>query len=339
MSATAKQRSEVNARARELWQVAESGDAGELDHVLARGANINARNQHGMTALMKAAAHGHATMVRALLEHGADPNLARHDRFTALALAAFFGHTETVEILIEHGARIDVTTRCGASAQTWAARRTFEETAQCLEGCSVQAPAHVTKPLTDPPEIWDLVQEVPHGGFKARSAFVSRLKSMHANVALRFAAVLIVSIASIVGVFFFRGPEARSFPGEGEGNENVVVNEDLRPAPVSETKSEPRAETVTREVAGRTHHTESPPVVDKPSRRVVVTRPAKLRADKKEEPEESVPATKVSDVTPTAPKPQIEPRRTPERVNAGLSPQLITPAKDAAKKAKVIQWP
>lgn len=339
MSATAKQRSVVNAAARELWQIAESGDAGDLDHVLARGVNINARNRHGTTALMKAAAHGHAGIVRALLEHGADPNLARHDRFNALALAAFFGHTETVEILIEHGARTDMITRCGASAQTWAARRTFDETARCLES-SAPVSAPPTKLLKDPPEIWDLVQEVPRGGFNPGSAFVSRLKSMRANVGLRLAAVLVVSIASIVGVLFFRGSQAGSFPDEGEANENAVVSEEVTTPPqVSETKSEPASEPATREVGEVSHHSESPTVVNKPSRRVVVGRQTKARAARREEPEESGPVVKVSDATPVAAKPRIEPRSPSVPVNAGLSPQLITPARSAAKKAKVIQWP
>ena len=122
MSGTTKQQ---NASDVELWRVAESGDVDELSRVFANGAQVNARNKHGMTALMRAVYYGHARMVRALLDRGADPNLVRNDRFTALALAAFFGHTETIKILIEHGARTEVITRCGASAKMWAAARTF----------------------------------------------------------------------------------------------------------------------------------------------------------------------------------------------------------------------
>src|ERR1043166_6615195 len=92
-----------DAVTRELWSAAENGDVRELTVVLSRGVDVDARNEHGMTALMRAARCGHAAAVRMLLEHGADPNVARHDKFTALALAAFFGHTETVRILIEHG--------------------------------------------------------------------------------------------------------------------------------------------------------------------------------------------------------------------------------------------
>src|SRR5215216_3213584 len=136
MSAILKQRITYDAATQDLWRVAESGDVDELARILPRVRDINARNQHGMTALMRAAYHGHGAMVRALLKHGADPNLMRNDRFTALALAAFFGHTETVRTLIEHGAKTEVVTRCGTSAGMWAKARTFEEAARCLQSRS-----------------------------------------------------------------------------------------------------------------------------------------------------------------------------------------------------------
>ena len=133
MSAALKQRFITEAATQDLWRVAETDDVDELKRILRRVEDVNVRNKHGMTALMRAAYHGHERMVRVLLEHGADPNVMRNDRFTALALAAFFGHTETVRILIEHGAKTEVVTRCGASAQTWATARTFKEAARCLE--------------------------------------------------------------------------------------------------------------------------------------------------------------------------------------------------------------
>ena len=132
MSATLRQVNLPTVTA-ELLRVAESGDVDELSRLLPRVVDINARNRHGMTALMKAAFCGHEPVVRVLLEHGADPNLTRNDSFTALALAAFFGHGEIVKTLIEFGARTEVVTRAGASARAWARARTYEDVAQCLE--------------------------------------------------------------------------------------------------------------------------------------------------------------------------------------------------------------
>src|SRR5919106_371674 len=247
MSATAKQQTGANAATKELWRIAESGDVDELSRLLLNGAHVNARNKHGMTPLMKAASAGHAQMVRALLERGADPNMARNDKFTALALAAFFGHTETVKTLIAHGARREVVTRCGASAETWAIRRTFAEAARCLETHAPKpkpapAPAPITAPaviktLKDPPEIWDLVHEVPRG-FNAGSAFVSRLQSMRTSFALRVAAVVVVSAACVVSVLVFRGSQARSLSADAPASQSVAATEVSAPVNVENTKSE-----------------------------------------------------------------------------------------------------
>src|SRR5688572_12014437 len=166
MAATAR-RIVFDAATRELWRVAESGDTDVLAGIMSRNVDVDARNEHGMTALMRAAHNGHERMVRALLKHGADPNITRNDKFTALALAAFFGHTETVRILIENGAKTEVVTRSGTSPKMWARARTFTEAARCLEQPGPRpvpvavpvvvkpAPA-VVKTLKDPPEIWDL---------------------------------------------------------------------------------------------------------------------------------------------------------------------------------------
>ena len=133
MAATWKQRVTSNGATEELWGVADAGEVDKLAGILAHGVDVNACNEHGMTALMRAANHGHVKMVRALLQHGADANLTRSDKFTALALAAFFGHTETVRVLIEHGAKSEVVTRFGTSPRMWAAARTFDEAARSLE--------------------------------------------------------------------------------------------------------------------------------------------------------------------------------------------------------------
>src|ERR1051326_730987 len=132
----------------ELWRVAEDGDVEELGALLRRVPDINACNEHGMTALMRAAQNGRVKMVHALLEHGADANLKRNDKFTALALAAFFGHTEVVRTLMEHGADLQAATRGGTSPQMWATARTFNEVVDQLD-----------KPVTAPVEPLVTVRE------------------------------------------------------------------------------------------------------------------------------------------------------------------------------------
>ena len=347
MSATAKPQTGANAATKELWRVAESGDVDELSRLFSNGAHVNARNKHGMTPLMKAASEGHARMVRALLERGADPNSARNDKFTALALAAFFGHTETVKILIKHGARTEVLTRCGASAETWAIRRTFVEAARCLETRAPKpapAPAPVAaapaaiKTLKDPPEIWDLVHEVPRG-FNARSAFVSRLKSMRTSFALRVAAVVVGIAACVVSVMVFRGSQARSLSVDVPASQSGVATEVSPPVNVEKTKSETPVDPSTAEVNEFSHHSDSTSAADKTSRKVVLTRQTRPRAVPDEEQSvNNVQSREVPAAAPVIAPPQVEPRKPSNSANNSLSPQLITPAK-SAPKGKVIQWP
>lgn len=355
MAAAIKQRiTLVSASpAQELWRVAESGDVAELARVLSvDGVGVNERNPHGMTALMRAAYHGHGQMVSALLDHGADPNLTRNDKFTALALAAFFGHTETVRILLEHGARREVLTRCGASAYMWATARTFDEAARCLEAPGPATPlplpirTHATplrppirthetplvvKALKDPPEIWDLVQEV-RPSFNARGAFMARVRSMNSHVGIAVLAVLVLMVAGGVGVLYHRGSE-------------------MRPnSPVSPAEAPPIIENLQVTAPPEIPKTEEPvlepePEVVQSNHPLNVSRPNRSRSSAgRRDAIEVVESREASSVAalPVAASPKFaEPAEKPAvKKTAGvLSPKLIAPAKEATPKAKVIQWP
>jgi ankyrin repeat protein len=339
MAATLKQFAPYDPVAEELWRVAETGDVDALDQIFLRRVDVNARNKHGMTALMRAAYHGHERMVRTLLQHGADPNLSRNDKFTALALAAFFGHTGTVRILIEHGAKREIITRCGASAHTWATARTFDEAARYLASpkpvpapvisfapapaaiSAAPAPVSEVRTLKDPPEIWDLVHEVPRD-FNAGSAFVTRLKSMKTSFALGVAAVLLVSAACLVGLVVRRGSQAPSLPAPPAATQNVVGSDVSVPLKVEDTSS---ATAVTEPIP------EAPITNDKRVRKV--TRQARPVTTVAEEPVQTVERREAPAAPPVSvatPKP--EPRK------PAVSPQLISPTTNAPK-AKVIQWP
>src|SRR5262245_33358992 len=100
-----------NEATRTRWRVAETDHVLDIVPLLKSGADMNAGNVHGVTALMRASEHGRELMVRALLEYGADPNVARSDKFNALLLASFFGHEQVVRILISHGADINAVSR------------------------------------------------------------------------------------------------------------------------------------------------------------------------------------------------------------------------------------
>ena len=373
MSARVKRRITYDAATQDLWRVAESGDVAELARILPRVQDINANNQHGMTALMRAAYHGHEPMVHALLEQGADPNSTRNDRFTALALAAFFGHTEIVKTLIQHGAKTEILTRCGTSAGMWATARTFEEAARCLQSRSrvrkavparASAPARVAAPLPvsapsgfglvpapvgptvvktlkDPPEIWDLVHEAPRD-FNAGSAFFSRLATMRTSLTFRIAAVLLVSATSIVGLLLLRGSQASGLQPEPpvtqaatETKFSAPENVQAREVPVSA----PAAEVPATEPVVNHHASELPGASSKPnsSKKVSLIRQSRPRPNGGEGIVETAEISEPPAPPATVATPKIE-TRTPAKHNESVSPQLITPAK-TAPKAKVIQWP
>jgi len=332
-----------NAVTQELWHAAESGDTEALAGILSRGADVNVRNQHGMTALMHAARNGHERMVRALLHHGADPNITRNDRFTALALAAFFGHTETVRILIENGAKTEVVTRSGTSAKMWATARTFSEAARCLEKrvpVPVPTPAPVVAPvplkpvapikiLKDPPEIWDLVHEQPRD-FNARSAFVARVKSTKTGFAIGAFAVLLLAVACGIGALVLRNSQPRNLPPEVPPVQLTANPTVSAPVAVeSPTPAEPLVET---DEFLSAHVVKKAPVTRQPRRRPV--------AD--ENVIEVTPTSEAAAVPAAVASPQFEkpkPSESAAKTVPPLSPQLITPAKSAPAKGKVIQWP
>ena len=352
MPATLRQVNTPEAAA-ELWRVAESGDVDELLRLLPRVNDINVRNRHGMTALMKAAFYGHEPVVRALLEHGANPNLIRGDRFTALALAAFFGHGETVKTLIEFGAKTEHVTRCGASARTWARVRTFDEVARCLETNApkpltvVPTPVAVAatpiaagptpvaekpivvKTLKEPPEIWDLVQEAPRT-FNPRSAFLSRITSMRKTFALGACAAVLLIVGGSVGALMLRSSKAENLPAEIPPAPTVAAE----PTVSSPPPAEPVVETPPAEVVNDNH------VRAVPNKARQLIRQPRVPSVVSETPVASVQSSEAPAVaTPQFETPKPAPPAVKPSSNAPLSPQVIAPSKSAPPKAKVIQWP
>ena len=98
-----------------LHEVAATGDAGELKSLLARGADVKAKDENGWTALIHAAANGNADTARVLLLEGADVNAKNARGLTALMLAeeskgiatnksTHQDYLETVKVLLQYGA-------------------------------------------------------------------------------------------------------------------------------------------------------------------------------------------------------------------------------------------
>jgi hypothetical protein len=103
-----------------LRKAASKGDRGELLDLIAEGARINSRDDHGKTPLMAAVESGHIDAVRLLLDRGALVNAEADDGITALMLAAKNGHTDVARELIESGADLNATDGKRWTAAKWA---------------------------------------------------------------------------------------------------------------------------------------------------------------------------------------------------------------------------
>ena len=90
----------------QLTRAAYSGDLRQLRTLLELGADANARDGGGRTALYWSASGGHVDAMRALLERGANVHLADRSGWPALLKAAGMGQDAAVALLLENGADV-----------------------------------------------------------------------------------------------------------------------------------------------------------------------------------------------------------------------------------------
>ena len=102
----------------DLHRLVAAGDIDGLKAALAKGADANARDGKGWTALMHAADKGQALLIPLLLKAGADPNSRLADGATVLFIAAVHGHEEIVTELLNGGADPSIKGPQGKTAAT-----------------------------------------------------------------------------------------------------------------------------------------------------------------------------------------------------------------------------
>jgi ankyrin repeat protein len=101
-----RQRQAAQRAGQMLLQATEAGDIVQMQALLGKGAEVNARNAHGWTPLHVAAAGGDPAVIALLLLHGADVHAQSHIGTTALDNATTRGGRKAViDLLLAHGAR------------------------------------------------------------------------------------------------------------------------------------------------------------------------------------------------------------------------------------------
>ena len=87
-----------------LHRAAKAGNLKGLEAALAAGADVNARDDKGWTALMYVVDKGYVLLVEPVLTAQADPDVRAPDGATALFMAVAHGHSEIIPLLMKAGA-------------------------------------------------------------------------------------------------------------------------------------------------------------------------------------------------------------------------------------------
>lgn len=88
----------------DLLDAARQGNTATVESLLRQGADVNATDDHGVTALMYAVVNGHTSTVRALIDAGADVNKALNSGKSTLISAAAEDHSGVVDLIVQAGA-------------------------------------------------------------------------------------------------------------------------------------------------------------------------------------------------------------------------------------------
>jgi ankyrin repeat protein len=93
---------------REWEQAIVKGDVETVGELLLQGIDPDARDDHGQTALMLAAHHGHGAIVEMLIVARAALDTVAKFHLSAAMLAIVAGHEEIARVLVRAGANLHI---------------------------------------------------------------------------------------------------------------------------------------------------------------------------------------------------------------------------------------
>lgn len=119
-------------RAERLRQATRAGDPKTVNETLDAGAQVDARDGRGQTALLLAVEAGHTEIARILLARGADVNAQAANQDTPWLLAGASGRAEILELMLTRGPDYSIRNRFGGDALIPACERGHVETVRLL---------------------------------------------------------------------------------------------------------------------------------------------------------------------------------------------------------------
>lgn len=116
-----------------IHEAAKSGDLDQVQKLVVKGADVNAKAVRDETPLIIAALSGNGEIVNYLLQRGADINARNASGLSSLHAAAYTGHTDIVLLLVAKGANVnDASNRFGVTPLHVASEENHIETVQAL---------------------------------------------------------------------------------------------------------------------------------------------------------------------------------------------------------------
>lgn len=117
----------------QLIEAVKQGDTVAVKELLAKEADVNAKDRHDNTALMVAAREGAPETVKVLIKAGADVDAKDEVGWTPLIYASIHGRTGIVKALIEAGADVNAKDKNSKTVLRWAADEGHAEIVNLLK--------------------------------------------------------------------------------------------------------------------------------------------------------------------------------------------------------------